>query len=250
VGLNKDFYSDNAEIESVYSSEIITNKLNAKHVYSPILIPNNKLNSIYINSLLKVKGHIKYESGESESESGSPKKTSFIQLDNIYINNIKQWKLSQIVDLNAENTHINNYIKEKMLLQLNSTASIELPGFEISKNVEIKNKDFEHVLIEMNFLFLNNLWNSNSAYIKINDELYWMDHHYWDDHLNCDDSHWNNPIKIIIKRANLIKGNLKITIGIKLKEEKMLQINSCPKILKALESEKVISFDNFNLSIK
>src|SRR4051812_32396818 len=39
--------------------------------------------------------------------------------------------------------------------------------------------DYNHVMIETSFSFINAIWNGNTAFIKINDNYYWMDQHNW-----------------------------------------------------------------------
>lgn len=50
--------------------------------------------------------------------------------------------------------------------------------FEITKIIEVP-KTYTKAMLEMDFNFVNALWVENTAYIKINDHIYWMEHHNW-----------------------------------------------------------------------
>ena len=87
-------------------------------------------------------------------------------------------------------------------------------GNGIEKDFDITTKSGNHLLIEGRFKFVSHLWNNNTAYIKVNNELYWMDHHSWEgDTLACDEDKWSNPIRLIVPYK---KEKLRITFGIKL----------------------------------
>ena len=39
-------------------------------------------------------------------------------------------------------------------------------------------------MIEGNFMFISAFWTGETAIIKIDDEIYWMDSHNWEDYEN------------------------------------------------------------------
>jgi len=41
-------------------------------------------------------------------------------------------------------------------------------------------------MIEGNFHFISALWRGESAVIKINDEIFWVEHHNWEEYQNLD----------------------------------------------------------------
>jgi len=53
-------------------------------------------------------------------------------------------------------------------------------SFEVVKTFDMgEGKKFKHAMLEMEFKFVNALWVDNTAYIKINNHIYWMEHHTW-----------------------------------------------------------------------
>jgi len=50
--------------------------------------------------------------------------------------------------------------------------------FEVDKTFVI-GKIYTYAMLEMDFKFVNALWINNTAYIKINNHIYWMEHHNW-----------------------------------------------------------------------
>ncbi len=62
--------------------------------------------------------------------------------------------------------------------------------------------DMDYLMIEANFKFKNILWNNSTAYIKINNEYHWMEHHDWES-INCNLDNWSSPLRIILKKKDL-----------------------------------------------
>jgi hypothetical protein len=48
--------------------------------------------------------------------------------------------------------------------------------FEVVKKFEI-GQQYSHAMLEMEFKFVNSFWANNTAYIKINEHIYWMENH-------------------------------------------------------------------------
>ena len=79
---------------------------------------------------------------------------------------------------------------------------------ELTKNVQFINLNstlYDHLMIEINFKFMNLLWNNSTAYMKFNEDIYWMEHHNWESNL-CNNDYWTNLIRIVIKK-NEVKNN-------------------------------------------
>lgn len=124
---------------------------------------------------------------------------------------------------------------------------------------------YDHILIETSFSFLNALWNGNTAYIKINNHYYWMDQHNWMEednittkHTLCSDTDiltekWTTPIRILYKRSPSKKeNNIKVTFGYKFHPENNLTNNefrNC-KIANISPLKEIISFSDLYISIK
>lgn len=151
-----------------------------------------------INSYLKVQGELTYDSTRKSEKEGSLSEleklkkegiTSFLQISSMVINGEKQWYIvfcknlrrliqeeESINDINSKlNPFFNNfYFKE-------SNQSLQSNTFEVVKNIDI-GKSFTYgvqAMIEMDFKFVNALWANNTAYIKINNHIYWMENHSW-----------------------------------------------------------------------
>jgi hypothetical protein len=258
VQLNKDCYLGDAEMNVVTSTQILAKKLITNELKTSVIVSNNKQNALYINSFLKVTGQIKYESGNEGKSKGS----SFIQLshENLYINHVRQWKLLNEYDLRDVNSDFNAFLSSHLIsAEMEKNKNANSKQLEISKNFNITTKSFDHVLIEANFKFVNHIWNNNTAYIKINGDLFWLDHHSWEENSTgssesqCDEEKWNNPIRIVVpNKENKLK-NLEIKFGVKLNEKfnfEGLKLNQCPSILKILNSMGSIEFENLHISVK
>lgn len=245
-------------MNDVTSNEILVNKLIARELKSSIIVSNNKQNALYINSFLKVTGQVRYESGNDSKKKGS----SFIQLshENLFINNVRQWKLISEYELNDVNSDFNAFLNSHLISsEVEKNKNVNSNLLEINKNFNITTKSFDHVLIQANFKFVNHIWNNNTAYMKINGDLYWLDHHSWQGNYTgssdsqCDEEKWNNPIRIIVPNKDNKLKNLELTFGVKLNEQfnfDGLKLNQCHNILKILNELKSIEFENLHISVK
>ena len=231
-----DFYSIEADINNFNSKEIVSNRINTKDLMSSIILSQS--NSLIISALLKVTGQIHYGSTDE-------KKTSFIQLshDNLYLENVRQWKLIKDIDLLIINNKLNEFFTMKYL----NKSQVDSRLFEISQKISLNSKKIEHIMIQSNFKFLNALWNTNTAYIKFADDIYWLEHHNWQT-TSCDEEIWTSHIKFIIpfKKYNLKSNDINITFGINLSQEN----NDCPEIIKNYDLRKIIMFEDLQISVK
>ncbi len=244
-------------MHTVLSKEVLSNKLISNHLTTSVIVANNKLGALYVNAFLKVTGQIRYESGSNNQ--GKNKGTSFIQLshENLYLNNVRQWKLLGDFDLLDMKREMNGFINSHLIVDAyKNSTNILSENFEVTRRFNLTSKSFDHVLIEANFKFVNHLWNNNMAFIKVNGDTYWMDYHSWSDNPaeNCDEEKWNNPIRIIVPNNKEKKMKfIEIQFGIKLNKNfnfESLRLNECPSMIKILNSYDAIEFENLHISIK
>ena len=97
-------------------------------------------------------------------------------------------------------------------------------SFETKHNIHLnsKPKQAHHYKIEMTFSFNSSLWKKgNIAYIKLNNDLYWLDHHKWEDEVNSSDSIWSNQISMIVNSKFIRDNYIPLTFGVKLTENKV-----------------------------
>ena len=126
---------------------------------------------------------------------------------------------------------------------------------EINKNINLsKNEklpEMDYIMIEASFRFNNLFWNNSTAYVKINDEYHWMEHHDWETS-NCNTDNWVSPIRIILKGKEINNGNINIIFGIKpdISLEKINKMEKCE--LKDFDFSKwnIAEFINLKVSIK
>ncbi len=82
-------------------------------------------------------------------------------------------------------------VKEEPLNDINSKINLFFDNFyfkkpegldsnilEVAKTFNI-GRNYSHAMLELGFQFVNVIWMGNTAYIKINNHIYWMEHHYW-----------------------------------------------------------------------
>lgn len=117
-----------------------------------------------------------------------------------------------------------------------------------------KKLNFESLMFELNFKFMSLLWNNSTAYLKINEDYYWMEHHDWES-TDCSINYWTNPIRFIIKKEQIKNDQIKITFGIKANlnvEKKIKEINNCGFSLEKfdVENKNIIEFSDLNISTK
>ena len=259
IQLNKDFYAGEGEMHTVLSKEVLTNKLISNHLTTSVIVANNKLGALYVTAFLKVTGQIRYESGSNNE--GKNKGTSFIQLshENLYLNNVRQWKLIGDFDLLDVKREMNRFINSHLIVEAHkahkNSTNILSEKSEVTRRFNLTSKSFDHVLIEVNFKFVNHLWNNNMAFIKVNGDTYWMDHHSWSDNPaeNCDEEKWNNPIRIIVPNKGKKMKLIEIQFGVKLNKNfnfESLRLNECPTMIKILNNHDAIEFENLQISIK
>ncbi len=168
-----------------------------------------------------MKGQVKYDN----------KGTSFLQISKINLHDTNQWKIVDDIDLTEENKKLNAFIG------MNKGNK-----FEVEKIISLGNTSpHHHVKLEMSFKFVNSLWSTNTAYIMVNDHLYWLDHHHWENK-DCLSETWNTPIKIIHKYS---ENDLNIKFGIKINNNDILK---CSEIIGSIK--EIISFEHLTISVK
>lgn len=238
VTVGNDLVTEHAKFDSMDIDQIIATKASTSLLTTPLIIADNELNTIYINAQLKVKGEISYEKKQAKSAS------SFIEIDNLVINNVKQFH-----SVKLENDDIND-----LNIKLNSFLVNDNNNLILEENFALKvlNKEnnIKHYKIEMNFSFNSTLWKKGDiAYIKINKDLYWMDNHEWEDNNETDNDKWQTPINMVISQKLVDnKGTINMVFGIKTtKENKIKKLQFTNKDSK---TSSIISFDNINVLVK
>lgn len=111
-------------------------------------------------------------------------------------------------------------------------------------------------MIESNFNFKQSLWRKNIAFIKINDHVYWMDHHNWmhtEGEMTStetleEESSWVSPIRIIYKNVNKVP-KITMKIGFIHKGEPISPLSEVPHTA-LLKMENIFSFSDFQVSFK
>jgi len=265
VDLNNSLFALSAFINKLRSSNVIAKIISAKKLVNPLFIPNNERNIINVNSYIQVKGEIKFE--EDKNCKINDKKplnrnqgTSFFQLNSLVLNEVKQFQLINEINLSEVNLELNKifikFIGKTEFLRKNSNEI-----FTIDKIIDI-NEQFNYALIETKFSFANSIWNGNTAFIKINDNLYWADHHDWSENNSnnneniCNDKDllyekWVNPVRLIYKNTSK-KNQLKLTFGFKynpINSFNKISLEDC-KILKEFDTNPIIEFSDVYVSIK
>lgn len=219
IPAENDLITEHAHFDKLKIGQLTSTTLNTKSISTPLIIAKNELNTLYINSKVKVTGEIKYQTS-------SPSPTSFIELPSN--NNQQQPKSIYWKQLSIETETFNNEVN----LPLNNAfCSRSSPSFETTYNINITNKPnrVHHYKIEMTFSFNSSLWKKGSiAYIKLNNDLYWLDNHSWDDdddednnninNTNNNNTIWSNQIQIIINSKFITNNDnyIPLTFGIKL----------------------------------
>lgn len=107
-------------------------------------------------------------------------------------------------------------------------------------------------MFELNFKFTNLLWNNSTAYLKVNEDFYWMEHHNWEA-ADCSLDSWVNPIRFVIRKNQIKNDQIKLTFGIKANlyvHKKIKEIKGCEFSLEKLDINKrnVIEFGIMQVS--
>lgn len=270
--LKNDIIINRAEFSSVSLGSISTNRANIKSLITSKIIAKNDQNTLYINSLLKVKGKVIYDqdaqsisntnsdsSAKISEEVNATNPTSFVQLSGITVNNISQWKqIRTNIPLGDINSKLNaflisNMIHKEKTLRLETEKTITIFN---DKDIEL---DVNHIKIEMTFYFNSFLWNGHKAYIKINNDLYWLDNHKWKpiafslDQCEKDNNYWQTQIKMIVP-TKFIKGNTASMLFGVIMLESNDSINSlltqCQVIFSKLQDRNIMYYDNIAISVK
>jgi hypothetical protein len=134
--------------------------------------------------------------------------------------------------LTEENTKLNAFIGTNKGEKIEVEKKINFDG----------SNPHDHVRLEMNFKFVNSLWNSNTAYIMVNEHLYWLEHHVWENKI-CSNETWSTPIKIIHK---FLDNDLNIKFGLKINNHD--DIERCKEIAGSIS--EIISFEHLIISVK
>jgi len=270
IELEHNLYALKALFKRLKSSNIIAKTIKTKAMKCPLFIPNNEKNIININAYLQVKGEIKFDDEKvctlkprKKPNKYFPKGTSFLQLNALHINGVKQFRMIKEEDLNAVNQKLN---KKFFDLLANNTKNSSQNEVSIDRLIDI-DYHYDHAMIETRFSFTNALWNGNIAYIKINDHYYWVDQHNWmeedkaeDKSSICDspdfyNDKWSTPIRIIYKKPhNSRQRQLRITFGYKFNPHinlSSVEAKKC-RVLSELNpnEDQVISFSEMYISLK
>jgi len=122
--------------------------------------------------------------------------------------------------------------------------------------LEFKNKDniwdFNNIMFELNFKFLNTLWNNSTGYIKINEDIYWMENHYWESS-DCNLDYWVNHIRFIVKKNEIKNDKINWLFGIKTNlnlQRELSRIENCKISFEKFDiiNNNILEFSNFRLS--
>jgi len=131
---------------------------------------------------------------------------------------------------------------------------------EIHKNINLvkngKIPEMDYFMLEANFKFKNYFWNNSTAYVKINNEYHWMEHHDWESS-KCNLDNWVSPIRIILKTKDFNfeeneKKELNIIFGIKpdLTYEKINNMKKCEPKEYDFSQMNIAEFVDLKISIK
>lgn len=189
----------------------------------------------------------------SDSSAKPDNSASFVQLNSIFIRDIKQFKEieSEIIEdqLMIINEKFNAFLASEYL---SANDSLKSKHFEESMELDI-GKDINAFVVEMQFVFHELLWNGNTAYIKINDSVYWMDHHNWEHHgddwiSKCEDNVWTNPIRVVYRPYK--EGKIKLLFGIKVDEESLQDKTKYLTNCVGTDIEKILEFKLNGINIK
>lgn len=225
VQSNQELNTDKLDIAELQLKQLQAKAINGNILITDKLKTKSQDGNLYINAKLNIKGEVlfKQQSGQS----------SFIELDNIYIDGVKQWKPIK-------------YYSQTSLQELNEKLNKDICEFK-AKEAEIKlnlvsEDKANHYRIEMLFEFIHKYWNNNRVYIKYKDEYYWNDNHNWEDQVNAEDtSFWQTPVSFIIPGRLIEDDKIALTIGFKLEH---IDKDICSKVKYAFK------FSDLNISIK
>ena len=235
IPAENDLITEHAHFDKLKIGQLTSTTLNTKSISTPLLIAKNELNTLYINSKVKVTGEIKYQTSP-------PSPSSFIELPSNNNHNKQQPKYTYWKQLQIETESFNNEVNLPLNNAICSPNTIApSSSFETTYNININNtpKHVHHYKIEMTFSFNSALWKKgNIAYIKLNNELYWLEKHKWDDEVDSDNTIWSNQIQIIINSKFINDNNIPLTFGVKLVESKLQCENDA------------ITFKNMNILYK
>ena len=165
-------------------------------------------------------------------------------------------------------SEINENLNTKFLSLLGKNLSTKLKNENeeilLEKTIEI-DYEYNHILLETSFSFLNTIWNGNNAFIKINDHYYWLDQHNWAEedqisekkslcnNIDLMNEKWTTPIRMIYRKSLKTKENkIKLSFGIKFHPSNNLSnidMEHCN--LRDLTSlNEIIHFSDLYISIK
>lgn len=153
------------------------------------------------------------------------------------------------------NKNFSHFILESILTKKNASLEVaQKVSFRLPQSAKDKNLDFENILIELNFKFLNLLWNNSTGYIKINNDFYWMEHHDWEA-ADCNIDYWTNPIRFSVKKSEIKNDELIFTFGIRPNPEialKISEMKNCHFSIENFDVKKsnIVDFINMKISIK
>ena len=192
-----DLITEQASFDSMDINAISSKTTSSQQLSTNLIAANNELDTVYINAQLKIKGEVTYE-----------KKSSFIEM-----NDIKQFTSVHFI----ENESINN-VNKKINLFLIEGESRE-KSFDYIINVD-SNKSVNHYKITMVFMFNSKNWSKgDKAFIKIGEDLYWMDSHVWEEEDSDDDNMWQSPISMIVPGRFAKEGHIHMKIGVRTTKE-------------------------------
>ena len=264
--------------------------ITAKILETSVLIPNNKAGVLKINAFLKIKGEMKYDSTgqckgnaakqqtsnlseidkkiqENSTETIKPTSTSFLQVSSLFLNNIKQFKRTKLEELQKHltttNIKLNEFIakvylnQEEEILNSKSTTQVD-KKLKFEHTFNIFTADFHTLMAEFDFHFHESLWDGNTAYIKLNQSVYWMDHHSWNSKMineTCEADNWTNQIRLMFRNKHNSK-TISFTFGIALDRNHIVQrasnLKDClhSKALDSNNTNEIISFALRNVNMK
>ena len=192
-----DLISEQDSFDSMDINAISSKTTSTQKISTNLIAANNELDTVYINAQLKIKGEVTYE-----------KKTSFIEM-----NEVKQFTSVHFIEnesINTVNKKINSFLLDGESREMT---------FDYKINVD-SNKSVNHYKITMVFMFNSKNWSKgDKAFIKIGNDLYWMDNHIWEEEDSDDDNMWQSPISMIVPGRFVKDGQIHMKIGVRTTKE-------------------------------
>lgn len=169
IDANKNFYCTEFLTSSLLSKSIDTKlvkteKMNASKIESRIikvdkLVSGNKDSVIYFHSFIKIKGKLRYSNDQCYKDEN---KSSFMEIDNLIINNSKQMKpLKKFKDVMISNE---SDFAKKVISKINSENTYLLLEINIKYNKLFLHEEELIVKLDENVIFTQKINHSQEKY--------------------------------------------------------------------------------------